>query len=326
MAIFLNSELPAVLDIMADLLQHSTFADFQKELVKLEGEVRASQDMPASLANSLLISTLFEHHPYGNTGLRFLQQMGELDENLVRDWYIRGFTARRMNVTAVGDFQPDEMRARLAETFGGIPDGAAPPSVAPPAALTEDRCVSAARPDAQQAQVYQAWYAPALGSKAQPAMVVMNTILGGGGLSNRLFQHLRDRQGLAYSVSSQYVPLRDAGEFIASIGTSPENILRARTGFAEQVALMQDELITADELVHAKGRLRGSFVLSHETTAQYCQDIAINHINGLGPDFTARLLQRIEGVTIADVQAAAQRLQPPTVTAIVACEEALREL
>ncbi|OPZ80757.1 MAG: Peptidase M16 inactive domain protein [bacterium ADurb.Bin429] len=154
-------------------------------------------------------------------------------------------------------------------------------------------------------------------------MAVMNTIFGGGGLSNRLFINLRDRQGLAYSVSSQYIPMRDAGEVIVSIGTSPENIARARQGFTEQIAIMRETPITQDELLFAKGRLRGAYILSHETTSQHCLDIAISHINGLGPDYSARLLERIESVTVEEVRDAACLLQPPTVTAIVAREEAL---
>ncbi|HOF90145.1 MAG TPA: insulinase family protein, partial [Armatimonadota bacterium] len=194
---------------------------------------------------------------------------------------------------------------------------------APPTPVEADRLVTAARPDAQQAQVYQGWYAPRLGAAAQAAMTVMNTIFGGGGLSNRLFVNLRDRQGLAYSVSSQYIPMRDAGEVIVSIGTSPENIARARQGFAEQIAIMRETPITPDELHFAKGRLRGAYVLSHETTSQHCLDIAVNHINGLGPDYSARLLERLEGVTVAEVRDAACLLQPPTVTAIVARDDAV---
>ena len=323
LAVFLNTALPAVLDVLRDVLLHSTFRDYPRELEKLEGEVRSSQDMPAALANSLLVSTLFATHPYGNSGLRFLETMGQLSEELVRAWYGSELRASRMNVTVVGDFAVDEMRERLAETFGDLPSGGAPASTAPPTPVEADRLVTAARPDAQQAQVYQGWYAPRLGAAAQAAMTVMNTIFGGGGLSNRLFVNLRDRQGLAYSVSSQYIPMRDAGEVIVSIGTSPENIARARQGFAEQIAIMRETPITPDELHFAKGRLRGAYVLSHETTSQHCLDIAVNHINGLGPDYSARLLERLEGVTVAEVRDAACLLQPPTVTAIVARDDAV---
>lgn len=151
----------------------------------------------------------------------------------------------------------------------------------------------------------------------------MNTIFGAGGLSSRLFTELRDRQGLAYSVRSQYMPFRQIGEFVISIGTSPDNIARARQGFTDQLTRIQQEAITHEELQFAKGRLAGSFVLSHETTSQQCLDLSLNHINGLPPDYGTQLLHAVEGVVPDDVQAAAQLIAGPSVTAIVAPEEAL---
>ena len=190
----------------------------------------------------------------------------------------------------------------------------------------EDHLVTQARPDAQQAQIYQGWYAPPLGAETQAATAVFNTILGGAGLSSRLFLELREKQGLAYAVRSQYLPMRLSGEFLVSIGTSPENIARARQGFAEQIARLQHEAITEDELQHSMGRQRGTYVLAHETSSQQCLDMAISHIHGLGADYSAHLLQRIETVTPEDVQAAAQRLVPPSITAIVANEEVIAGL
>ena len=228
-----------------------------------------------------------------------------------------------MNVTVVGEISPEELLPRLSDALAMPAAPPTPPSVPPVSPITADAVVKHARPDAQQAQIYQGWYAPPLGAPEQAALTVMNTILGGAGLSSRLFVELRDRLGLAYSVRSQYAPLRQVGQFLVSIGTSPENIARAREGFTEQITRLQQEPITLEELSNAKGRLRGTFVLSHETTSQFCLDLAISQINGLGPEYTRQLLERIEGVTIADVQKAAQRIAPPTVTAIVAREEAL---
>jgi len=189
--------------------------------------------------------------------------------------------------------------------------------------LDNSRVVTQARPEAQQAQIYQGWYAPAVGAVTQPAMAIMNTILGGAGLSSRLHTELREKQGLAYAVHSQYIPMRLSGQFLVYIGTSPENIEKAREGFAIQISRLQQETITLDELRYAKGRLRGSYVLAHETTSQRCLDMAISHSNGLAPDYSEQFLRLIEGVTVAEVQAAAQHIVSPSVTAIVASEEVI---
>lgn len=321
--VFLNRDLPYALEILRDILFHSTFADFEKEREKLAGEIQACLDYPAEVAQDLLVRTLFAGHPYGHSGQRMLEALPSLSASAVQQWYADGLNPRQMNVTLVGDFEPDAVIPRLEETFSDLVSRL-PASYTPELIPRADSCVvTQARKDAQQAQIYQGWYAPAIGTVEQAAMMTMNTILGAAGLSSRLFTELRDKQGLAYSVRSQYVPMRQTGEFIVSIGTSPENIERARNGFSEQILRMQAEPITQEELDGAKGRMRGTWVLAHETTCQYCLDMAISHIHGLGPDYSRQLLQNIEEVTVSEVQTAAQKITPPSVTAIVAREEAL---
>ncbi|MHB9130169.1 MAG: M16 family metallopeptidase [Armatimonadota bacterium] len=323
LAVFLNRELPAVLEILEDVLFHSTFADFTKEAVRLEGEISSSLDMPAEIAQDLLIRAMFPQHPYGFTGTRILESLAEITEERTRNWYRDGLNTRRMNITLVGDFIPGDVLPLLEDTFADLQDrGPAPVSPAL-VNVTRDELVTRGKPDAQQAQVYQGWYAPRVGTPEQASTAVMNVILGGAGLSSRLFRELREKRGLAYSVRSSYTALRETGDLIASIGTSPENIERAQLGFAEQMARIQNEPVTEDELINAKGRLGGSFVLSHETTSQRCLDMAIAHINGLGPDYSTRMLERVQEVTIPDVQSAAQGIHSPSVTAIVAREDAL---
>lgn len=322
-AVFLNRELDHVLDLLQDMLLHSTFADFDKERTKMAGEIGASLDLPAEQAQDLLMRTLFEGHPYGHTSTRVLEGLDGMDVEATRGWFAAGLSPRDMNVVLVGDTTLEAVLPRLEAAFGGITaDTAATPWPALTRA-TGDRVVTRARPDAQQAQVFQGWYAPGATADDRPAIGVMNTILGAGGLSSRLFVELRDKQGLAYSVRSQYFPMAEVGEFLITIGTSPENIARARAGFIEQLARIQQEPVSFEELRSAKGRVYGAYVMGHETTSQQCLDLALNQIIGLGPDFSARLLQRVQGVTVEDVQRAARLIVPPSVTAIVAREEAL---
>jgi len=322
-AAFLPRELPVVLDILEDIILHSTFADFEKERTKLAGEIQASLDLPAEQAADLLTRTLFPHHPYGNSGMRYLEALESYSQEQVQAWYAAGLQPRQMNITLVGNFDPDELFPQIRDHFSGITGDDRAAVRVPVASLAENHIVTEARADANQAQVLQGWLAPPLGAPEQPAMAVMNTILGGAGLSSRLFVELRDKQGMAYSVRSQYTPMRQVGEFVMSIGTSPENVARARQGFTEQLTRMQDEPITPDELAYAKGRLRGSYVLSHETSNQRCLDMTSKQINGLCPNYGEIMLQRIEGVTVAEVQAAARSLPAHSVTAIVAPESAL---
>jgi len=320
---FLNRELDTALDLVGDMLLHSTFMDFEKEREKLTGEIQAALDHPGESAQDLLNRTLFAGHPYGHTSTRMLEELPTLPPDSVRAWYYNGLHPKQLAVVLVGDFSPDEVAPRLDAFLAGLPgreSACTPPPVTP---VTEDRLVVRPRANAQQAQVLRGWYAPPIGAEAQAAWTVMNTILGAGGLSSRLFVELRDKQGLAYAVRSQYATMRLCGEFLVAIGTSPENMQRVQQGFAEQIARMQNEPITPAELDFARGRLQGSFELGHETNGQYCLDMAVNTINGQSPDYSEQLLRRTQDVTIAQVQTAAQQVTGPSVTAIVAREEVL---
>ena len=303
LAVFLTREFDAVLDLLTDILFHSTFADLDKERTKLAGEIQSALDVPAEQAQDLLARTLFPAFPYGNTGTRILAELGGIDAATVQQWHADGLDPRAMNVVLVGDFQPADVLPRLADAFAGLAPRPAAPALPEFVPLLEEHIVTEARADAHQAQVYQGWYAPRLGAPEQAATAVMNTILGGAGLSSRLFTELRDKQGLAYSVRSAYVAMGQAGELQLAIGTSPGNIGRALLGFTEQLHRIREEPVSIEELQAAKGRLNGTFVMSHETNRQRCVDLAINHILGLGPDYSEVLLQRTTAVTVPDVQA-----------------------
>ncbi|MBI3945912.1 MAG: insulinase family protein [Armatimonadetes bacterium] len=323
-ATFLNSQLEPALDLMADILQHSTFADLPKEAARLAGEIQASLDQPVARARDLFVRSVFPGHPYGHTGSLVLKSLPGLDVEGVRGWYRRQLGAGNMNVVVVGDVDPDAVVPALEARLGGIAPGGEP-SVAPAVSRVVGPVIATeVKAEAHQAQIYQGWYTRGHGHLDRAPLSALNTLLGAGGLSCRLFVELRDKRGLAYTVRSGFSTFADVGLFSLYIGTSAENIRRALEGFAEQMARVRDEAILPDELAHAQGHLQGEFVLGHETNTQRCTDFAVHHILGLGLDFTARFLEEVLATRPEDLQRIAQEyLSPEPVAAVVATREAL---
>ncbi|MDH7568824.1 MAG: pitrilysin family protein [Armatimonadota bacterium] len=320
----LNGQLEAALQLAGDLLRHSTFAHLPKEAARLAGEIQSALDQPRERARDLFIRAMFPAHPYGHTGSVVLRTLSALQVEQVRDWYYPQVGASRMGIVVVGDVDPDALLSVVARSFADVPAAGAehaapvPQRVKPPLTVTE------AKSEANQAQIYQGWYTPGHAHPDRAPLAVLNTLLGAGGLSSRLFVELRDKRGLAYAVRSGFSTFSEVGLFSFYIGTSPDNIRRAIEGFAEQVARVQEEAIPEEEVEHAKGHLRGEFVLGHETNTQRCTDFAVHHALGLGYDFSTRFLEEIAAVTPADVQRVARTyLSPPPVTAVVATGEAL---
>lgn len=320
----LNSQLDPALDLMADLLQYSTFHDLPKEATKLAGEIQASLDQPRERARDLFVRTVFPEHPYGHTGSVILRSLAALDADQVRDWYANQLGATAMNIVVVGDLSPDDLVRRLEARFGGIaqsaPAGQAPVLKRVPVPVT----ATEVKAEAQQAQIYQGWYGPGHGSGDRAPLAALNTVLGAGGLSSRLFVELRDKRGLAYTVRSGYSTFADTGLFSLYIGTAPDNIRRALDGFAEQIDRLRQETVSEEELAHAKGHMQGEFVLCHETNTQRCTDFAVHHILGLGLDFSARFLEEVAAVRPEELRRVAEEyLSAPPITAVVAPENAL---
>ncbi len=320
----LNSQLGFALELMADLLQRSTFADLPKEAARLAGEIQSSLDQPRERARDLFLRTVFPGHPYGHSASVVLQSLPSVSMEMVRGWYGRQLGAANMNCVVVGDVRTEELLPRLEACLGGIPAGGEPQAA--PCVPTGHGPVTATevKAEAYQAQIYQGWYAPGHNNPDRASLAALNTLLGAGGLSSRLFVELRDKRGLAYTVRSGYSTFSDIGLFSLYIGTSPDNINKAIAGFAEQIERVRDEAIPEHEVVHAKGHVQGEFVLGHETNTQRCTDFAVHHILGLGFDFSARFLEEILAVQPDDLQRVARaHLSPEPITAVVATEEAL---
>jgi zinc protease len=323
-ATFLNAQLDPALDLMADVLQHSVFEDVPKETARLAGEIQSRLDQPRERARDLFLRTMFPDHPYGHTGSLVLQALPEFDVESIRSWYHRQLGADHMNIVVVGDVTPEELLPHLEAHLGGLPAKAEGRRLAPGVSARESVTVTEAKAEANQAQVYQGWYAPGHSSADRAPLAALNTLLGAGGLSCRLFVELRDKRGLAYTVRSGYSTFSDTGIFSLYIGTSPDNIQRAIAGFREQVDRLYNEAIPEEELDHAKGHLEGEFVLGHETNTQRCTDYAVHHILGMGIDFSERFLQELLAVRPEDVQRVAQTyLGGSPITAVIATQDAL---
>jgi predicted Zn-dependent peptidase len=139
---------------------------------------------------------------------------------------------------------------------------------------------------------------------------VLNTLLGGG-MSSRLFQNIRERQGLAYSVFSELSPYRDTGCLSIYAGTSLESARKVVESITREFRQLKQELVTAEELRRARDHLKGSLMLGLESTGSRMSNLARQELY-FGKFFTMdELLESIEAVTAEQVQAIAQTFFDP---------------
>ena len=188
--------------------------------------------------------------------------------------------------------------------------------------IKEDEIVWLSKNDASQAQIIQGWLVDSFNSPMCAKIAVLNNILGSSGLSSRLFVNLRDKQGLAYNVRSQYETLLHSAVFSMYIGTAPKNIQKSLEGFKTELEKLANEKVSEKELKGAKENIAGRLKYFSQNNSQIAAINGYNYIMGLGLDYNTSFLKEVNNVTSDDVCNVAKiLLNMPKVITIIAPDE-----
>lgn len=303
----LNEDFSKALELMTDIIQNTTFEDFDREIAKMEGEIICELDSPRCKAMENYYKTLFEGHHYGNTYTKMLENIKNIKKDDVVEAYKNIVNNSRKTLTFVGDLDLDDVLPQLNNTIGNVenPDGAIEKLPIP--IFNEKKEVEIIKPDLNQAHIIQGWLVPTFESEDYPALILLNIMLGACGLSSRLFLELRDKKGLAYVVRSSYETFALAANFSIYIATEPKNIEVSLEGFKEEINKLKTDLVSEEELENAKNNILGKWAFTQETNSQ--QACLKNHyaVMGFGFDFNAQTKERIKHVTPEQVKACANK-------------------
>ncbi len=319
-ATFLEEDLDASLEFMADMLFNSTLDSYEKEKVRLHGELVMELDSPRNRSHDIFMTELFKDSPYRASHSNILETIPQITSVApLQAFYKSIYTPNNMLISVAGDIDVDRVKDKIEKYFQAS-SGENRQSENPPQELKipEDRYLTYAKDDTNQLHIYKGWFAPPLEHPDYPAMVVLNTILGGAGLTSRLFIELRDKQGLAYTVRSQYESSRYAGIFMLYIGTEPSNRDKALKGFEVECGKLMEHPVGHQELDEAKENILGRRVVYLETAPQQCTYIGNQVALGLTLEQMEQLPERIQAVTALEVQEVAQRYmgKPSIITAV----------
>ena len=318
-----DRDLPMAVDHLADMLQHSVLraADLDAERQVILEEINQHEDDPGDLVHDLFTETLWPGHPLGRPILGTKQSIQAAGRDQVRRFYRRHYVAGNVVVVAAGNLRHEELLELVAEHMEPGEVRAEGPSAwnlrtAGQAPTPSGRSLVNKR-KTEQAHICVGTSGLSRTDPDRFAFGVVNNALGGG-MSSRLFQEVREKRGLAYSVYSYHAMYAEAGVFCAYAGTTPG---RAK----EVLAIMRAELedvankgLGPDEFERAKGHLKGSLVLSLEDPGGRMSRLGKSEI-GHGETLTVnQLLGRIDAVTPEDAARAAERVlsQPMTVTVL----------
>jgi len=305
----LSDALEMGLDILCDIITAPAFRpdEVEAERQVILEEILLREDEPADLVHEVLGDALFPDHPLGREVLGLESTVKAMEVDAIRDFFAHHYRPGNMVFGAAGDLDHDQVVAGLGQRLGEAAGGRSPARSAP---SLPARPVAVVRRQTEQAHVAVGVPAPDRHAPERWALSVLNHTLGGG-LSSRLFQEIRERRGLAYSVYSYRSALEDTGTFAVYAGTAPERAPEVLSIIdAELDRLCAERCLAPEELERAKGHFKGQMALGLESSSARMERIGrsevtsgeiqsvdemVAAIDAVTPDDVARVIDRVLG-------------------------------
>ena len=314
----LNATRDAAADLLALAMTEPRFDEDAVERIRqqiLAGLSRQSTD-PDQIAGRVWWKAVFPDHPYGLPSEGTMATIAAITADDMRRLVAERFARDQLIVGVVGDITPEELGPLLDRAFGTLP------AKGKPFTLDEPKPQAAGQVFVVESDVPQSvvLFGHAGIRREDPdwyAAYTMNYILGGGSFASRLYEEVREKRGLAYSVYSYMTPLAAAGIYTGGVSTANERVGESIAVIREEWARMRDEGATEAELTDARTYLTGSFPLRFTSTDSIARMLVGMQYNDLGIRHIDERNSFIEAVTMDDIRRVAKRLLKPEDLTIV---------
>ena len=312
----LDEHLPVAVDILSDMVLHPIFDG--KEITRERGvileEIKMDEDNPDYLVHEIFTQNFFKGHPLGKpilgtkdtvTPLRSGRHPGVLRRQVPagKHDHLRGRQSEspRSRGAAAGAFCQPSGQVRTAGTTH----------------LRRSTRVStcATRNRLEQVQICVGVPSYPISHNRRYVTYILNTLLGGG-MSSRLFQNVREKQGLVYSIFSELNPFRDAGMLSVYAGTSRESAPKVVQSIVNEFRALKQKPISDEELKRAKDQLKGSLMLSLESSTARMSNLARQEMYYDHFISMDEIINRIQAVTVEDLLRTANELFQPELIAV----------
>jgi predicted Zn-dependent peptidase len=296
----LDEHLPVAVDILTDLVSHPVFAtdDIEREKKVVLEEIKMVEDTPDDLVHEIFAESYWNGHPLGRPILGTPTSVSALDSATLRQYFGDTYVASNFVVVAVGNLEHAAVRRLVEDAFAttratGVVRADETPVVLP--------AVQIRQKDLEQSHVCLGTLGLPQNHPDRYAAYALNTVLGGS-MSSRLFQNVREKRGLAYTVFSSLSAYQDIGSLGIYAGCGNEAVSELIDVVVAEIRRFTQEPPPADELRRAQDHLKGSLMLNLESTSSRMSHHARQEIYRDRADTLDDMLAAIDRVTVADVQ------------------------
>ena len=298
-----TAQIDLTLEILDEILNNALFDDYEIEKKRSEilNIIKQKRDVPMNIALENYKTLIFENSVYSHSNKVIEKALPSLTREDILRYYNNILDAKNIIVSINGNVDEEKM----INSFGSILKEARKPAFKysdyKVTKLTSPKIVSKDIKDLQTAWLFLGWQTAGITNKKDfVTLKVINTILGSG-MSSRIFKSLREQDGLAYQIGSNYSPKALGGNFITYVGTNPDTLNYSRDKIKKEIEKIKMEFVSDSELNDAKDRLKGAFIIAMETNSEKATNTGLFEAMGFGYDFLDTYIKMIDEVTASDI-------------------------
>ena len=307
-----------VLDVLQDVLRNPNFPveEIDKHRYQLHSTFMAWEDDTYSIASRMLRELVYpEGHPYHHRVQGTEDSINQIVQQTLIDFHQRFYRPDRLVLVITGDVDTNQVVSKMDDVFGdwSVDLGSETESTVDLSTRIPEVVLSKSKKQIRS-MMHKSQVDIALGHKgvtrSNPdceALYLMNQVLGESAGIGRLFNRVRDVQGLAYNVWSSLAPATGEGAFTAGAGVDPKNVDRAVESILQEVRSIKDQGITAEELSDVQNLTVGNFVLTLETNKGVASALSIAQLHNLGLNYIDRHEEIYRQITLDQVNTVAQK-------------------
>lgn len=286
---------------------HFDPADVERIRSQVISGLRRDTTNPSAIAGRKFLELAFGDHPYGRPANGTLESVPGITVDDLRNYTQHNLAKDTLKIAVVGDVDPTTLGQLLDTTFGGLPAKASLVPVPDVVAAKPPQRINVTL-DVPQTTI--TFGGPGIGRHDPNFMAayVANHILGGGGLSGRLYSEVREKRGLAYSVYDALLWMDHSALFIGNTGTRADRAGETIDAVEKEIKRMADDGPTQKELDEAKSYINGSQMLALDTSSKLAQALLQYQLDKMPIDYIEKRSEIVKAVTLDDAKKAAKQL------------------
>lgn len=303
----LDEHMPIAFDLLSDMVMNPAFptVEIERERNVIFEEINMVEDSPQELIQDIHLEQFWKKHPLGRPISGSKKTVAGINRGDVGKFFKRHYIASNIVVAVAGNVRHREVLKLTERYFSNLKPGTPVMAGKPPAG-----CASKAvrqKPNLEQTHLCLGTTAPPIAAKERYCAHLLCNILGGG-MSSRLFQNIREKRGLVYSIYSMLNQYRDAGTLVVYAGTAPDKAPEVVELTLHEFGRLRDRPVSSRELARAKENIKGSIMLSLESSSSRMSNLAQQMIYHDRFHELEEILKAVERVSARDIRDLADRM------------------